>query len=59
MIAMNVHHLDPGIAYVNKKLVHPLKRDIVINIIHAEPIKILMDACLLGITNIMAIEKAF
>ena len=40
-----------------RKLVHSLERDITINIIHGDPIRILMDACKMGIEDFKAIEK--
>ena len=59
IIAMNVFLLDPSVPLVNKKLIHPLERTVTININHAEPIKILIDACELGMNQIMAVAKAF
>jgi DNA-directed RNA polymerase subunit L len=59
ILVVNVFNLDPSVPMVNKKLWHPLKRNITINIDHAEPIKILIDACELGMEQINSIAKAF
>ena len=59
ILVKNVFDLDPAIPFVNKKLWHPLKRNITINVNHAEPIKIMIDACELGMEQIKAISKEF
>lgn len=59
ILVYNVQKLDPTVANVSKHIIHPMDRRVVINIIHAEPIKIIMDACKLGIDNYNTIAKAF
>ena len=57
ILIYNVWRIDPNVALVNKTLIHSLERDITINIIHGDPIRILMDACKMGIDDFKAIEK--
>ena len=59
ILVFNVFQLDPSVPLVNKHLWHPLKRNITINLNHAEPIKILIDACELGMAQIKSVEKGF
>jgi len=59
ILVYNVQKLDPSIANVSKHVIHPMIRSIIINIVHAEPIRILMDACKMGITNYEKISSGF
>jgi DNA-directed RNA polymerase alpha subunit len=59
ILVKNVYNLDPAIPFVKKKLWHPLRRNITIEINHAEPVKIMIDACELGMDQIKAISKGF
>lgn len=59
ILVINVYNLDPAVPFVNKKLWHPLERNITINVNHAEPVKIVIDACELGMEQIQAIAKDF
>lgn len=59
VLVHNIQKLDPSIANVKKRLIHPLERAVFIEIVHAEPIKIFMDACKLAVKNYEALGAAF
>jgi DNA-directed RNA polymerase subunit L len=59
VIINNIQKLDPAVANVKKRMIHPLERSILIEIVHGEPIKILMDACKMAIKNYEGIGSAF
>jgi DNA-directed RNA polymerase subunit L len=59
ILVYNVQKLDPMVANIGKHIIHPMNRTVVINISHSEPIRILMDACKLGVTNYEKISSAF
>lgn len=59
ILVFNVQKLDPTVSNIKKHIIHPMTRSVVINVCHAEPIRILMDACKMGIANYKMIEGAF
>lgn len=59
VLVNNIQKLDPAVANVKKRIVHPLERSILIEIVHAEPIKIIMDACKMAIKNYETLGAAF
>lgn len=59
VLVHNIQKLDPAVANVKKRMIHPLERSILIEIVHGEPIKILMDACKMAVKNYEALASAF
>lgn len=59
VLVCNVQKLDPMVANVSKHIIHPMTRAVEINIMHAEPIRILMDACKMAVANYTIIGKSF
>lgn len=59
VLVNNIQKLDPAVANVKKRMIHPLERSILIEIIHAEPVKIVIDACKMAIKNYETLGAAF
>ncbi len=59
ILVYNVQKLDSGVSNVSKNIIHPMIRTVVIQIVHAEPIRIIMDACKLAIKNYDSISHFF
>lgn len=59
VLVNNIQKLDPAVANVKKRIIHPLERSILIEIVHSEPIKVLMDACKMAVKNYEALASAF
>jgi len=59
ILVFNVQKLDPMVANVCKHIIHPMTRAVEINIMHAEPIRIVLDACKMAIANYTTIGKSF
>lgn len=59
MLIYNVWRLDPAVGNVKKRLTHQLDREVVLTVMHAQPVRILMDACQLGMDDVTAVSNHF
>ena len=59
LIKIRIYNLDKSIALINSKQIHPQNRIHIININHAQPIKIMTDAVKIAISDFEKIKSYF